>query len=51
MKRLGKDYHLSLVLLSLFVGSWAIQTWVGRGHYAKLAELERGGGNHRRGAA
>jgi hypothetical protein len=34
MRKLWKDYNLSIVLAGLFVCSWAIQTWTGWVEYA-----------------
>jgi hypothetical protein len=34
MRRLWRDYNLSLVLEALFVASWVVQTWMGWMHFA-----------------
>lgn len=34
MKRLWKNYNLSIVLASLFLIAWVLQTWTGWRHFA-----------------
>jgi 4-amino-4-deoxy-L-arabinose transferase-like glycosyltransferase len=41
MRRLWKDYNLSIVLLVLFLVSWAVQTWAGWMNFS-ADQLEHG---------
>lgn len=42
MKRLWKDYSLSIVLFLLFITAWLVQTWVGWVHYVGEQQQQHG---------
>jgi hypothetical protein len=41
MKRIWKDYNLSIVLATLFLAAWALQTWTG---WVKFADEQQSHG-------
>ncbi len=45
MRRLWKNYSLSIVLIALFLLSWALQTWSGWRHFAG-EQAQHGEGAH-----
>jgi uncharacterized protein DUF6766 len=41
VKRIWRDYGLSITLIALFIGSWALQTWTG---WVEFAAAQRSNG-------